>query len=112
MTEYDRHIGHRQHFDAAELRSRTCCREAGYEVGYLDGSRVPGIQRVPASHARARREARLDRGGTIEPRLLSRFAMRAFRLRACASTLRLSSARLADRRRRLDSRDAAHRNRL
>ena len=88
MTDYDRHIGRRKHFEADELRRLL----AGDRLrsGRARRRGVPGVQRVPAPHARARRAA--------SSRSRARASLLRSRVSGCVhSASRCAAARLSSR---------------
>ena len=77
MTEYDRHIGHRRHFDAAELRRLLAA--AGFEVHEASGAGYP-VFNVYRLLMRALGARLVSIAGSTEPSVISRLAMRSFGL--------------------------------
>ena len=77
MTEYDRHIGHRQHFDPSTLEE--LLRRSGYEVCRSTGAGYP-VFNVYRLLMRALGARLVSIAGSTEPSALSRLAMRAFGL--------------------------------
>ena len=97
MTEYDRHIGHRQHFDPEHARGVPAA-SSGYEVCTSTGAGYP-VFNVYRLVTRALGARLVSIAGSTKPSALSRFAMRAFGL-GMAPQPAAVAARLADRRRR------------
>lgn len=77
MTEYDRHIGHRRHFDPSTLGD--LLRRSGYEVCTSTGAGYP-VFNVYRLLMRALGARLVAIAGSTEPSALSRLAMRAFGL--------------------------------
>ena len=77
MTEYDRHIGHRQHFDPSTLES--LLRRSGYEVCTSTGAGFP-VFNVYRLLMRALGARLVSIAGAAEPSAVSRLAMRVFGL--------------------------------
>ena len=75
MTAYDRHIGHRQHFDPTALGR--LLREAGFEVLEATGAGFP-VFNVYRLLMRALGKRLVAVAGASKPSALSRIAMRAF----------------------------------
>jgi trans-aconitate methyltransferase len=75
MTEYDRHIGHRKHFEAAELRRLLT--EAGFDVVEATGAGYP-VFNVYRRLMRALGERLVSIAGETEPSAVSRLGMRTF----------------------------------
>jgi trans-aconitate methyltransferase len=77
MTEYDRHIGHRTHFEASRLRR--VLTDAGFDVTTSTGAGFPVfnlyriLMRALGSHL-------VSIAGSSEPSAASRIAMRSFAL--------------------------------
>ena len=86
MTEYDRHIGHRQHFDPSTLGR--LLREADFEVCTSTGAGYP-VFNAYRLLMRALGSRLVSIAGSTEPSAVSRVAMRAFGL-GLRSNLRLS----------------------
>ena len=85
-TEYDRHIGHRKHFEAAEVRRLLA--DAGFDVVEATGAGYPAFN-VYRRLMRALGARLVSIAGSTKPSAVSRLGMRAFGL-ALRST-RLSS---------------------
>lgn len=77
MTEYDRHIGHRRHFDADALGD--LLRRAGFEVSTSTGAGYP-VFNVYRLLMRALGSRLVSIASSAEPSAISRLAMRAFAL--------------------------------
>jgi trans-aconitate methyltransferase len=77
MTEYDRHIGHRRHFDPPELRRLLT--EAGFDVSEATGAGYP-VFNLYRRLMRALGSRLVDIAGSAEPSAVSRIGMRAFGL--------------------------------
>ena len=75
MTEYDRHIGHRRHFDPSALTS--ILREAGFEVLESNGAGYP-LFNVYRLLMRALGARLISVASSSKPSAVSRSAMRAF----------------------------------
>jgi trans-aconitate methyltransferase len=75
MTEYDRHIGHRKHFDHSELGKLLS--EAGFDVAEASGAGYP-VFNVYRRLMRALGSRLVSIAGSTKPSLPSRIAMRAF----------------------------------
>ena len=75
MTEYDRHIGHRRHFDSAALTS--VLREARFEVVTSNGAGYP-LFNVYRLLMRALGTRLISVASSSKPSLASRAAMRVF----------------------------------
>jgi len=77
MTEYDRHIGHRKHFAADELRR--VLTEAGFEVSEATGAGYP-VFNLYRRLMRALGARLVDTAGSTRPSRVSRLGMRTFKL--------------------------------
>jgi trans-aconitate methyltransferase len=77
MTEYDRHIGHRKHYEPGELRR--ILTEAGFEVVEATGAGYP-VFNLYRRLMRALGSRLVTIAGSSEPTLASRVGMRGFRL--------------------------------
>jgi trans-aconitate methyltransferase len=75
ITEYDRHIGHRRHFDPADLARLLT--EAGFDVVRASGAGYP-VFNVYRRLMRALGSRLVSIAGATKPSLPSRVAMRAF----------------------------------
>jgi hypothetical protein len=75
MTEYDRHIGHRRHFDPADLARLLT--EAGFDAVQASGAGYP-VFNVYRRLMRALGSRLVSIAGATKPSLASRVAMRAF----------------------------------
>ena len=95
MTAYDRHIGHRRHFQPRELAD--VLRAAGFDVLRATGAGFPFFN-LYRLLMRALGNRLIDVAGSGEPSAVARAAMGAFAALLRSNT-RLSRRRLADRRR-------------
>lgn len=75
MTEYDRHIGHRQHFDPSTLGD--LLGQSGFEVATSTGAGYP-VFNVYRLLMRALGVRLVSIAGSAEPSAVSRLAMRSF----------------------------------
>ena len=75
MTEYDRHIGHRKHFEPGDLRRLLA--GAGFDVVEATGAGYP-LFNVYRRLMRALGERLVSIAGSTEPSAISRLGMRAF----------------------------------
>ena len=75
MTDYDRHIGHRAHFDPDGLRA--LLERAGFEVSAASGAGYP-VFNLYRRLMRALGPRLVSIAGSTKPSATSRIAMRAF----------------------------------
>ena len=83
MTEYDRHIGHRRHFDPTTLAS--LLRDAGFDVLESTGAGFP-VFNLYRLLMRALGARLITVAGSARPSVFSRAAMRAFAVGLRADT--------------------------